>query len=240
MLESFFSRDMYRESAVFLSLPHLVALTLFTISIIWLYFHRKKEYMKHVRWIILVILILSEVFLFYWSFSYSSWTTRHNLPLNLCSISLYLCIFMLIFKSKKIFEVLYFFGIGGAIQALITPDLFYTFPHFRFLHFFIAHVAIILSILYMVWIYRFAVTLHSLFKSFIVLNVIAIFVFIVNVRTGANYMFLAEKPAGPSVLDYLGPYPWYILSLEILALMIFFLLYIPFIPYWKTKKKKYV
>ena len=46
------------------------------------------------------------------------------------------------------------------------------------------------------------------------LNVLAAVVFTVNLVTGGNYMFLRIKPTTGSLLDYLGPYPWYILSLE--------------------------
>jgi hypothetical integral membrane protein (TIGR02206 family) len=136
---------------------------------------------------------------------------------------------MLITKRRFVFEVVYFFGLAGALQALITPELFYTFPHFRFLHFFIAHFAIILSILYMVWVEGASITLRSVFKSFIVLNLFALIALFTNIATGANYMFLARKPQNPSILDFLGPYPWYILSLEVIAFVMFLLLYLPFL-----------
>ena len=80
----------------------------------------------------------------------------------------------------------------------------------------------------MVWVEEFSVSMKSVFKSMIVLNILAMIAFIANLMTGANYMFLARKPANPSILDYLGPYPWYILSLELLALIMFILLYLPF------------
>ncbi|MBM3790173.1 MAG: TIGR02206 family membrane protein, partial [Acidobacteria bacterium] len=45
---------------------------------------------------------------------------------------------------------------------------------------------------------------------------------------GWNYGYLRRPPSQPSLLDYLGPWPWYILSLELIALCIFILLTLPF------------
>ncbi|MFA9557054.1 TIGR02206 family membrane protein [Evansella sp. AB-rgal1] len=234
MLEQIFHPSELRVDALFLSYAHIFILLLFGVCVIWMYLHRQKSYMIKVRWVLLAILLLSEILLLIWTISNNMWTVRSNLPLNLCTISIYLSAFMLITRSYRVFEIIYFFGIGGALQALLTPDLFYTFPHFRFVHFFIAHIAIILAILYMIWVYKMTPTWKSIVKSFITLNIIAFFVFLVNIQTGANYMFLARKPKGPSILDWLGPYPWYILSLEVLTLTMFILLYLPF--YIKKKR----
>jgi hypothetical integral membrane protein (TIGR02206 family) len=135
---------------------------------------------------------------------------------------------MLATMQKWVFEVVYFLGVGGALQALLTPELFYDFPHFRFLHFFIAHISIILAVFYMLWVEKFHIKFKSVWKAFVALNILALLVFFVNRFTGGNYMFLAQKPTNASLIDFLGPYPWYILSLELVVLFIFFLLYLPF------------
>ena len=44
---------------------------------------------------------------------------------------------------------------------------------------------------------------------------------------GTDYFFLRAKPADPSLLDFLGPWPWYILSTEGVALILFLLIYLP-------------
>ncbi|MFC0560008.1 YwaF family protein [Halalkalibacter alkalisediminis] len=218
------------EQALFLSPAHIYSFLFSLTLIILLYRFRNHTFInKYSRVILISILVLTEISLIIWSVSVNQWDLRYNLPLQLCTISLYLCLFMLITKNFFVFEVVYFFGMAGALQALITPDLFYTFPHFRFLHFFIAHIAIILSILYMVWVEKFSVTFSSIFKSMLVLNGIAFIAFWTNKITGANYMFLSRKPNNPSMLDLLGPYPWYILSLEFIALFMFVLLYLPFL-----------
>jgi hypothetical integral membrane protein (TIGR02206 family) len=47
--------------------------------------------------------------------------------------------------------------------------------------------------------------------------------------SGANYGFLRAKPPQASLLDLLGPWPWYILALDALAVVLFTLLYLPFL-----------
>lgn len=60
------------------------------------------------------------------------------------------------------------------------------------------------------------------------LNGLALMVWIVDDALGANYMFLAGKPSTPSILDFLGPYPLYILAEEAIALLFFSLLMLLF------------
>ncbi|RXJ04206.1 TIGR02206 family membrane protein [Anaerobacillus alkaliphilus] len=213
---------------LFLSFEHLMALYIFGGFVILLFLFRHHPFMRQVRWILFATLVISEIGIVTWSILTGLWDIQYNLPLHLCTISLVTSSFMLATNSYKVFEIIYFFGVGGAFQAIITPELFYTFPHFRFFHYFIAHFAIILAIFYMIWVCNYTVKFRSAFKAFLVLNCIAAVAITVNHLTGANYMFLARKPVTPSILDWLGPYPWYILSLELLAIILFLLLCVPF------------
>jgi uncharacterized membrane protein YwaF len=55
-----------------------------------------------------------------------------------------------------------------------------------------------------------------------------LFVTIINYMLGSNYMYTLRKPATSSLLDYMGPWPWYLLVAEFVALFLFLLLYLPF------------
>lgn len=57
------------------------------------------------------------------------------------------------------------------------------------------------------------------------LNGLALIIGLLNYVIGANYMFLLRKPDTPSILDMLGPYPYYLLAEEGIALLIFIVMY---------------
>ncbi|OXM15248.1 TIGR02206 family membrane protein [Paenibacillus herberti] len=219
------------ERFILFSPSHLVSLGLITAAVVLLYLFRRplaRSKPARGRLILAALLAVCEILLNIWYFSNGIFQASSTLPFELCSISLYLSILMLLLRSRFLFHIVYFTAIGGALQALATPALGYAFPHFRFLEFFAAHGLLILSALYMVWVEGFRPTLRSVFTALIATNVIAAIVFVVNYLSGANYMFLARKPPTASMLDFLGPYPWYILSLEAAALLIFLALYLPF------------
>ncbi|MFT4415104.1 TIGR02206 family membrane protein [Fredinandcohnia humi] len=222
---------MIEDPFKWLSLSHVVMLGLLLLSAILLFMFRGKFSKRKdiIRYTFAFFLLASELSLYLWYVYTGVWDPIDSLPFQLCSISLFLSIIMLLTKNKILFEITYFLGIGGAIQAMLTPELAYDFPHYRYFHFFLAHIAIILASLYMLWYEMCRPTLKSVWKAFVALNVIAVIVYFVNKLTGGNYMFLAHKPYNPSLIDFLGPYPWYILSLEVVALIIFFLLYLPFL-----------
>jgi len=122
---------------------------------------------------------------------------------------------------------MYFIGIGGALQALATPALGYGFPHFGYFFFFAEHGCVILTALYYVFIENRKFTFYSVLRSMLYLTLIGAGVLAFDLMLGSNYMFLLHKPGSASILDFLGPWPWYLVSCEGIALVTFSLLYAP-------------
>ena len=58
-------------------------------------------------------------------------------------------------------------------------------------------------------------------------NIYLVIVTSINFLLGSNYMYTLRKPATASLLDHMGPWPWYILSGELVGLAMFTLLYLP-------------
>ena len=66
---------------------------------------------------------------------YVDW--REMLPFQLCDWTMIAVIVALLKEDRQRWlEVCYFWGIGGSLQAIITPNLQFGFPDFRFFSFF--------------------------------------------------------------------------------------------------------
>lgn len=243
MFHSFFDYDHSARFHMF-STAHWVSLSICMILVVLLFvfksFIRKKTSLKIViRWSIAIILIISEVTLELWYLVQGVWDMKHHLPLELCSITLLLAIVMLLTRNQLLYQIVFFAGIAGAVQALLTPNLDYAYPHFRFNQFFIAHIAIIIAALYMTWIEEYKPTWKSVGIAMMVLNILALIVGVINYFVGSNYMFLMHKPSTASILDLLGPHPYYLLAEELIALLTFVMLHLTFFVIPDLFKQQY-
>ena len=154
---------------------------------------------------------------------------KDNLPFHLCGIGVFLGAALLMSRNYRVFEVLYFWGLVGASQSVLTPDIEYRFPHFLYITFFLSHWMIIFAVLYMIIMEKMRPSLGSLWRAMAYLNVYMLLVIPINLILGTNYLFLCEKPHGETLLNYLGSWPWYLLSLEVVALLFFLVVYAPYL-----------
>jgi hypothetical integral membrane protein (TIGR02206 family) len=228
----FFARDYTGAPFELFGPAHLAFLAFLVFAYILLYAFRDKFSDRQkifLRWFLAVWMVANELAYHAWHIYYGIWSIRYQLPLHICSIMVFAGAFMLVTRNATIYEFSYFMGIGAAMQALLTPDAgIYGFPHFRFFQTLIAHGLIIFSALYMTWVEKFRPYPKSLLRVFIGMNIYMAVIFVFNPLIGSNYLFIAHKPETASLIDLLGPWPWYILSLEAIGVAVCLLLYLPF------------
>lgn len=154
-------------------------------------------------------------------------------PLHLCDVAAVLGALTLLTHRRGLAELLYFWGLAGTMQGVITPALTSDFPHPRYFFFFALHLGVVVAALYGVLGLRIIPRPSAKWRAWLGINGYALAVGGFNALAGANYGFLCRKPETASLYDLLGPWPWYIGSASLMALAIFTLLDLPFL---KTRR----
>jgi len=213
-----------------LGMVHLLILaSVPTLAAIFAIVHRKLP--QNIRWprIGLASIILLDSSLFYgYMVTHGQLTFPNHLPLELCDASLCLVILALFTLNETVFDLAYYGALAGASMALLTPNLWEPFPSFTTVQFFVAHGLIVTCTLYLVWSKQARPRPGSVGRAMLGLNIFAAFVGTFDLIFKTNYMYLRAKPQNASLLDLLGPWPWYILAAEAVAWLVFLLLYLPF------------
>src|SRR5205085_2761323 len=151
------------------------------------------------------------------------------LPLQLCDWAMVVIIVALWNGNRRWLEVAYFWGIGGTLQAIITPNLAFGFPDLRFISFFVAHSGIIIGIVFLMLIYGFRPRPNGILRTFAWTEIYFVVAFTIDLLTGENYGFLLHKPEAASLLSFLSDSRLlYLIEFHGLAFLFFCALYAPF------------
>lgn len=219
-------------------------MVVFVFVLLWasfFYFRTRwgEKEIKTVRTTLAILLALNEIGLHIWSAYWGIWSIQTMLPLHMCSLMLWIIVYMALTDNRSLYDFAYFLGIGGALQAFLTPAdaSSYDIPHYRIMQTLIAHGLIISIPLFMTVVEGMRPTWASFKRIFIWTNIYMVFIFFLNRIIGSNYLFIAQKPPSPTLMDALSPWPWYIPQLELVAFAIFFVMYIPFLIKDMTVKK---
>ncbi|MEO5719971.1 MAG: TIGR02206 family membrane protein [Chthoniobacterales bacterium] len=164
-----------------------------------------------------------------------TWTAM--LPMQMCDWAMAVIMVALWTGWRRWFEVAYFWGIGGTLQAVLTPNLSYAFPDVRFIAFFVAHSGIIVSVVFLMLTRRLRPYPISIVRAFVWSEFYFVCALTVDLLTGVNYGFLLHKPEAFSLLSFLSDsWPLYLLQMHGLALVFFSILYLPFAVFDFVKK----
>jgi|SRR5579862_4170624 len=150
------------------------------------------------------------------------------LPMDLCDWATIATIVALVSESRRAYELAYFWALSGTLQALVTPELYYDFPDLRFIVFFGFHGGTIAAVLFLTLARGQRPRLSSLPRIITWSLVYLVSALAVNRLFHTNFGYLSAKPATPSLLDLMGPWPIYIAELAALGIFYVLALYAPF------------
>ena len=151
------------------------------------------------------------------------WSYRWALPLQLCDLAVFGVILSLFYRVQWIWELTFFWGIAGSSQALLTPELRHGFPSPFFFGFFATHGGVVAGALYLAGGLGRPIDWRSLKRVWLLTHLYAGVIALFNWRLGTNYLFLSEKPTQATLLDLFGPWPWYLIGLEVLGVLLLLL-----------------
>jgi hypothetical integral membrane protein (TIGR02206 family) len=153
----------------------------------------------------------------YWPLSGQS-GIRYSLPLQLCDLAAIAVVWALWSYSSTAFALAYFWGLTLTSQAFISPALTGPdFPSLQFLAFFGMHSLVVWGAIYLTWGVRFRPDWHSYRIAVLVTLGWGVVMFVFNRLASTNYGFLNTKPVVWSLLNLLGPWPWYLLGEVVLG-----------------------
>jgi len=166
------------------------------------------------------------------------WITRYsregihsgNLPLQLCDAAVWIAVLACLTRFAALAEFTWFAGMAGAGMALLTPDVAAPWPQWPAIYFFLAHGGVVISAVLLAFSGVMNFHPRSLWRPFGMLLAYAAFVGCVDAVLHTNYMYLRNKPGSASVLDMVGPWPWYLVSGAGIGLALFWLLWLPVRP----------
>jgi hypothetical integral membrane protein (TIGR02206 family) len=190
---------------------------------------RRRPALDHPIRLGLAVLLGGGWLLWYAIFWERGWLTiQIGLPLNLCDWAEAALILALLTKNQFVYELGYFWGLGGSLQGLITPAIAHGFPDPEFLFFFVNHAGNIAVLLYLTFtgMRPYPASLPRVAAATIAYALIAA---LADYLLSVNYGFLAAKPGTASLFDLLSPWPWYIP--EVVAIGVFSLM-IYYLPFW--------
>ena len=163
---------------------------------------------------------------------------REVLPLQMCDWAIVVVIVAMWTGNQRWFEVAYFWGIGGTLQAVLTPNLRFGFPDWRFVSFFTSHCGIIVGVVFLMLTRRYRPYPMSIVRVFLWSEFYFVVTLIADELTGFNYGFLLHKPEAFSILSFLSDSrPLYLLQMHGVVLLFFLGLYAPFAIVDLVRKK---
>ena len=215
---------------------HGIAVFVLIVLTVWLLRRvRSHPQLSHLKLrIVLAILLIASTFSDIINpllrFETGAYTLVHEngYPLYLCDIAAYVLAYALLQKNQRFTEIGYVWALAGTLQGLVTPMLVYDWPSIEFITFFTQHGSIPMVAIIAVYGFGWKPERGAFARVWIWTWVFMVTVMLFNFLANTNYSFLNGSPSYPTGIDYLGPYPWYLLSLHGVTFVLYVILMLPY------------
>ena len=159
----------------------------------------------------------------------------NSLPLYLCDVVSLILAAALITRRQRLAEIGYLWGMGGTVQGLLTPTLYFNWDTPEYYAFFVQHGGVPVAASVLVWGLNLKPLPGAFVRAVLLSWAYMAIVMLLNVLIGRNYGFLNGKPEVHTMMDYMGPEPWYLATLNLVAFAFYALLLLPFRREWRAR-----
>jgi hypothetical integral membrane protein (TIGR02206 family) len=158
-----------------------------------------------------VVLVAFHVPILIYDLTPARFDIEHSLPLQISDLAWMAAACALWFRRQWAYALTYYWGLTLVPQALITPALDAPeFPSIDFVSFWGQHLLVLWATVYLTW----WLGMRPNWGSFAFASTVTVGWGLVmlgfNSVAGTNYLFVSRKPDNPSLLDFMGEWPWYL------------------------------
>ncbi|MBN2604945.1 MAG: TIGR02206 family membrane protein [Bacilli bacterium] len=151
------------------------------------------------------------------------------LPFQLCSISMFLAIILLFTKNRTIFSFVLYTGVIGGLISVFVPVIGYDSSFYRYYQYEIAHAILILTPIYFIYVHDYIPNMKETIYAYLILQFFAKFMLIFNYFNQTDFMFVFLDKAKIDkfpVIENFGGIPFYLIWVEISAIVAFVISYV--------------
>ena len=185
-------------------------------------------------WALIVFAVVQEIIDYSNRISFRDLNLIQDLPLHLCNYGLVIAAIGLITCNRFCFEFAYFTGTTAVIQALLTPNLDDLKNLTEYVVYFIHHALIIQFAIWNLVVDGILPDRGAVARTLLFIVAMMVPIALVNWLTGANYMYLCERPEVDNPLVF-GAWPWYIGSVLIIGWVLMLVAALPIL--WLRRQK---
>lgn len=176
------------------------------------------------------VLLVNSLFWTAWGFMPWAWNLDESLPLHYSDALRFLVPIALITQARGAVVICWFWGLTLNLQSVLTPDVnYFVWVPLEFTQYWVAHGAGVMAPLVLCWGLGYRPTWRGYGVAYAATVLWAAIAAAGNALTGANYGYLNRAPAGPSILDLLGPWPQYLLVEALLIAAVWALMTLPWV-----------